>query len=230
MDIPIDHQPVTAADFRPVFRVLSVVDGHPRGADDVEGWMLAATSGRWTRAQLAAGTIALTSAWTGFRIQPGHLAERITALRAQVRSRWSCPPPPRELRDDPAAESVWRRRAAVDFADRAMLALAAGRPLADVPLVPSGSDDTPAALPAGQARLRELIDNAFVAISPADDPTSAAVAVERRTALTRPCSFCGSRRGEPCTRPGRTGRVPMRTVHPARADSTPADLREDATA
>lgn len=141
--IPVDHQPPTIEDFRGLFRVLSTLDGHERKTGDAEAWMLAARAGRWTRAQVAAATLGLATSFTGFRVQPGHLAEQIAANRARIRGRWECPDPPRELADDPVAELVWRRRAAASFADRALLAMAAGGPVDEVPLLlapePSGS-------------------------------------------------------------------------------------------
>lgn len=135
MPIPVEHNPITNDDLRRVFRVLAGTDGHQRTADDVEAWALAARSGRWTRAQIAAATLTLASTFTGFRILPGHMAEQVRADRARIRERWYCPDPPRHLANDPAAELAWRRRAADDYRDRALAALAGGQPLDDVPLL-----------------------------------------------------------------------------------------------
>lgn len=135
MPIPIEHNPVTTQDFRAVFKVLAGVDGHQRGTNDAETWMLAARAGRWTRAQVAAAILALSSKFTGYRVQPGHMTEQINRNRDRVKAHWYCPDPPRDLGEDPAAEIAWRRWAATDFADRALLALANGDPVEEIPLL-----------------------------------------------------------------------------------------------
>lgn len=155
MPIPIEHSPITPDDLRPVFRVLCGIDGHQRSADDVDAWMLAATAGRWTRAQVAAATLALTSGFTGFRIMPGHMGQQITTDRDRIRTQWYCPDPPRELADDPPAEIAWRRQAARDFSDRALFALASGSPLEDVPMTLT-PETTPIESTDARERIRQM--------------------------------------------------------------------------
>lgn len=157
MPIPIEHRPVTTQDFRAVFKVLAGIDGHQRSVDDAETWMIAARAGRWTRAQVAAATLALTSKFTGFRVQPGHMTEQINRNRDRVKGHWYCPDPPRELAEDPAAEIAWRRWAANDYADRALMALANGDPIDEVPLT-LDREPSRQVLEDGKRRLRESID------------------------------------------------------------------------
>jgi hypothetical protein len=135
MSIPVENSPVTRSDLEALFKLLTRIDGHPRDIDDIDTWSLAARSGRWSRAQLAAAMLTLNVTFRGFRVMPGHVAEQIVNQREQIRTRWYCPDPPRELAEDPEAEIEWRRRVAVDFTDRALLALASGQSLDDVPLV-----------------------------------------------------------------------------------------------
>lgn len=158
MPIPIEHNPVTVDDFKAVFRVLAGVDGHRRNADDVETWMLAARSGRWTRAQVAAATLVLAPKFTGYRVQPGHMTEQINRNRDRVKAHWYCPDPPRDMAEDPAAEIAWRRWAANDFADRALLALANGDPVDEVPLL---LDEEPArqVIEDGKRRVQRSIEH-----------------------------------------------------------------------
>ncbi|MEV1295734.1 hypothetical protein [Pseudonocardia sp. NPDC049635] len=216
MPIPIEHNPVLTSDFRAVFQVLGVIDGHPRTADDVEAWMLAARTGRWTRAQVAAATFALTTTFTGFRVQPGHLAEQIRANRARIRGLWECPPPPRELADDPAAELAWRRRAAVDFADRALLALAAGDRPEDVPLLATPEPPVQRLLLAeAPPEVRTEIEAAMPALGRLPEPRPTPHRTPR--AATDP-----ARRAQ--------ARAELDARRPTDTDSTPAELREDATA
>lgn len=159
MKIPIEHRPVTPGDFRIVFKILSGIDGQQRTADDIDTWMLAAQVGGWSRAQLAAACLALASTFTGFRVQPGHMTEQINRNRDKIRTVWYCPDPPRELAEDPAAEIEWRRRAALDFADRATAALATGVPLDEIPLTLE-SEPVRELVADGKARLRGLLDHA----------------------------------------------------------------------
>lgn len=133
--LPLEPTPVTLDDLEAVFRLISGIDGHPRGEMDIDAWLLVAQAARWTRAEVAAASLTLATTWTGFRIMPGHVTAQINADRERIRQAWYCPDPPRELRDDPAAEIAWRRRAARDFTDRALLALATGHQLAEVPML-----------------------------------------------------------------------------------------------
>lgn len=155
--ISIEHNPVTSSDIRAVFRLLAGIDGQQRSAEDAETWLVAARAGGWTRAQVAAATLALAAGFTGFRVQPGHMTEQIRRCLAQIRARWECPPPPRELAEDPAAEVRWRRRVAAEFKDRALLAIAAGDPLVDVPLLSTADSEPPRILPARPTDLREAV-------------------------------------------------------------------------
>jgi hypothetical protein len=153
--IPVEPGPVTLDDLEVVLtRVLSRTDGHARDDGDAETWFLAARSGRWTRAEVAAATMTISRTFTGFRVMPGHMTEQIAADRATISKRWYCPDPPRTLRDDPAAEIAWRRRTLADFAERALLALATGEPLEDVPLVLIPEPEPRAALPAAEMARR----------------------------------------------------------------------------
>jgi hypothetical protein len=158
MPIPIEHTPVTTHDFRAVFKVLGGIDGHQRGVDDAETWMLAARTGRWSRAQVAAATLALSSSFTGYRVQPGHMTEQINRNRDKIRAFWYCPDPPRELADDPAGELAWRRWAADNYAERALIALANGDQLDDVPLTLE-AEPPRAALEVRKDRLRRSIEH-----------------------------------------------------------------------
>ncbi|MBN9791263.1 hypothetical protein DMP17_22030 [Pseudonocardia sp. TMWB2A] len=213
MDIPIEHNPVTAADFRAVFRMLAAIDGHDRSPVDAETWMAAAATGRWSRAQVAAATLALAASFTGFRVQPGHLAEQITANRMRIRALWECPPPPRELRDDPAAELRWRRRAARDFTDRALLALAGGGDPAEVPLLAAPATEPERLLLAdAPAAVRAQIESGMAAVGSLPEP--------RPTPRRAPrAAMDPARRAE--------ARAELDARRPA---DTTTDLREDATA
>jgi hypothetical protein len=74
--IPVDHNPVTLPDLKAMFDLFAGVDGHPRGKADFEAWTTAATVGRWTRAQVAAAALAITTTFDGFRIMPGHIGHQ----------------------------------------------------------------------------------------------------------------------------------------------------------
>lgn len=158
MPIPIEHNPVTIDDFRAVFRVLAGIDGHQRTGNDADTWMIAARTGRWTRAQVAAATLVLSSKFTGYRVQPGHMTEQINRNRDRVKAHWFCPDPPREMADDPAAEIAWRRWAANDYADRALLAMANGDPIDEVPLTLE-QEPSRRVIEDGKRRLRNSIDS-----------------------------------------------------------------------
>lgn len=161
--IPVEPGPVTIDDLDYVLtRVLARTDGHPRDADDVQTWILAARGGSWTRAEVAAATMTIARTFTGFRVMPGHMTEQIAADRARVRQLWYCPDPPRHLGNDPAAEIEWRRRAQRDFAERALVALATGAPLEQVPLVPAAEPEPRGALAPAEAARR--IEDAAAAI------------------------------------------------------------------
>lgn len=155
--LPVEGTPLTAADVRVMFKLFAV-DGHKRSADDVNTWMAAAAAGRWTRAQVAAAVLTVARTFTGFRIMPGHVDEQIAEDRARIRQAWYCPDPPKRLRENPRAEIAWRRRAQAAFLDRALLALATGQPLEDVPLVLEVEPEPVSALPAAEQtqRIREI--------------------------------------------------------------------------
>lgn len=171
MPIPIEHNPVTADDLQIMFKLLAGIDGHPRSVDDIDIWLIAAQAGRWTRAQVAAATLALARDFRGFRIMPGHVNEQIAADREQIRARWYCPDPPRHLADDPRAEIQWRRRMATDYSDRALIALATGSPLDEVPLVLDAEPDQ-ADLPDARERIAQICsgigDRLAVVTTPVD--------------------------------------------------------------
>lgn len=132
---PAEHIPVTVDDVDYLLKVLAALDGHPRSADDFDVWLLATQAGRWTRAELAAAVLAVTRDFKGFRVLPGHVGEQVNSLREQIRHRWNPPAPPRHLAEDPKAEIEWRRRALVNYRERAVTIVAQGGNLADVPLV-----------------------------------------------------------------------------------------------
>lgn len=155
MIIPAEHNPVTPADLKRVFKLLAGVDGHLRGASDVDTWVTAVKAGRWTRAQLAAATLTLTCSFRGFRVMPGHVDEQIALDRERIRNRWYCPDPPHELADNPEAEIMWRRRVAADYSDRALIALATGQALDDVPLVTNPEPPRPEIVDA-RARIADI--------------------------------------------------------------------------
>lgn len=143
--IPATGERVTAADLRfTLEEVLPGVDGHQRDAPEARAWMTAAEDGGWSRAQLASALRTVCRTFTGFRIMPGHVEEQVRTDAAKVRDRWDCPPPPRELADDPRAEIAWRRRAFADYRDRALVAMAGGESLTDVPLTLSPEPGPPA--------------------------------------------------------------------------------------
>lgn len=148
--LPLERSPITLTDLKVMFKLFSGADGHKREEDDIDVWVTASRAARWTRAEVAAASLTLLANWTGYRIMPGHVTEQITKDRGRIRHAWYCPDPPRELRDDPAAEIAWRRRAYGDFADRALLALATGQPLEDVPM------------------LREIEPNPMISLSPSE--------------------------------------------------------------
>ena len=152
--IPVEPNPVTLDDLEAIFRVLTRTDGQPRDDGDIENWLLASRAGRWTRAEVAAATMTIAATFTGFRVMPGHMTDQIAAIRGRVRHLWRCPDPPRALREDPAAEIAWRRRAYADFVDRAFLALATGQPIDDVPLVLDTEPEPMCALPAAEQTRR----------------------------------------------------------------------------
>ena len=213
MPIPIEHNPVTTQDFRAVFRVLAGIDGHRRGPDDAETWMIAARAGRWTRAQVAAATLALSAKFTGYRVQPGHMTEQINRNRDRIKAHWYCPDPPREMAEDPAAELAWRRWAANDFADRALMALANDEPVDEVPLTLDRGPSR-AVLADGKRRLRESIEH-FEAEHGVADPAAPAPGRRRdpeQMAQAR-AEIAGTRQGE----------------IPAQQDSEP-EVREEADA
>lgn len=157
-DIPVDHRMMTAADLRVMLDQFTALDGHPRLTPaELRTWSMAAEAGQWTRAQVVAATMHLTLNFSGFRVMPAHFTEAIAEVRAQVRGLWDPPPPPRELADEPRREITWRRRACQDFMDRAMLALAMGEPLEQVPMISSrfaGQPELPPAAPGGAAETR----------------------------------------------------------------------------
>lgn len=200
MDIPPNDSPVTLTDLKALTAMAAGIDGHDRGPATLEVWLAAAKAGGWTRAQVAAATLALASTFTGFRIMPGHVTAQIAADREHIRQRWYCPDPPRHLADDPDAEIAWRGRVIADYADRALLALATGQPLDDVPLVvdpePSMPED-----PAATKRIKEMCDDvsAAKAIPAADQDGEPPTVSTYRAALARPCPFCSAAPDEPCT-------------------------------
>lgn len=151
-----DGQPLTLDDLEALWELFSSLDGHTREAGDIKTWMTIAGAARWTRAQVAAAALTVATEWTGYRIMPGHLTLQIKADREQVRKAWAreCPDPPRSLRDDPRGEIAWRRRAAESFAERALLALATGGLVEDVPLVLDQESEPVAALPPGEMARR----------------------------------------------------------------------------
>lgn len=156
MRIPIEHNIVTTSDLQALFELLPGIDGHPRTIADIDVWLLASISGKWTGAQLAAAVLAISSTFQGFRVLPGHIGAQINADRERIRERWYCPDPPRHLAT-PEAEIGWRRRVAADFRERALLALATGAPLDDVPLVVDAEPE-PGAVPGAPIRtLTQLV-------------------------------------------------------------------------
>lgn len=154
--IQADSQSLTLDDLEALWELFSSIDGHAREASDVRAWMTIATAARWTRAQVAAAALTVASEWTGFRIMPGHLTVQIKADREQIKKAWAreCPDPPRALGSNPRAEIAWRRRAAENFAERALLALATGHLVEDVPLVLEVEPELVCALPPGELARR----------------------------------------------------------------------------
>lgn len=211
--IPIEHNPVVPEDFRTVFKLLAGIDGHKRSAEDVQTWMIAAKAGRWSRAQLAAAILALSANFTGYRVQPGHMTEQINRNRDKIRAHWYCPDPPRSLADDPAGEVAWRRWAAENYADRALLALANGDPLDDVPL---SLEQEPArhVIEAGKARLqRGLNEVARATAMPADAQVATGSWAPRR--VRDPEQAAVARRELENTVPGEIPAQQDRTEEPA---------------
>lgn len=218
--LPLEPSPVTLDDLDVMFKLFSGIDGHPRAEVDFEAWEMVAYTARWTRAEVAAAAMTIAASWTGFRIMPGHVTAQIVADRERIRLAWYCPDPPRELRDDPAAEIAWRRRAHADFADRALLALATGQQLADVPLVREVEPYQVSALPAAeqmrrveQAAARVATRKAIPAAprdgrAPLDDDTRRAVRadLDARAAAAMGDDMRGAVRAESDARAAATGK------------------------
>jgi hypothetical protein len=232
--IPIERNPVTLDDIARMLKLFAGLDGHPREADDIDLWVIASTAGRWTRAQVAAATLTIVSAWTGFRIQPGHVTAQVAADRERIRKLWYCPPPPYALERDTIAETAWRRRAAEEFADRALFALATGRPLEEVPLTLEVEAVRPAAISPAEHDRRMAIATGKVGKGIVDVPVQApdpvkvdrdvrAAARARKYAEIDACSLC-----DPGGMQLRNG-LPTDVVcrHPAPASSSKSGLDEE---
>lgn len=92
-------------------------------------WRAVAQQGGWTYEQGFRAIIEHRSENPGVYFEPGHISQRVAAVRAQIRNRWYCPDPPRHLADDPLAEIAWRRQSAEDFMQRNLAHWVVGEPL-----------------------------------------------------------------------------------------------------
>lgn len=206
--MPIDPRPATEDDLRLLMRRLAALDGHRRSVDDVETWLIVMQTKRWTCAEVVAGMLRILADFTGFIVTPGHLTTAIDACRAEVRHGWNPPAPPRELADDPEREIRWRRNALADYRARAMVAVASGDDLRNVPMIAprfTGRPELPAASPGGQAErdARAAVD-AFVARSHEAMREMPMVALPRATrpSVVDPVRARDARAELAATRPG----------------------------
>lgn len=126
---------------------------------------------------------------------------------AARRGRWTLPEALEAVHQYYATETAWLMPGHVAQAIRTARQDAAMR-----------APQEPAPDPLGEARLAELTAGAFRAITDGEDAGASNGA--RRRGLSRPCSYCCARPGEPCTRRGLVGRVRLAKVHPARLEAS----------
>lgn len=74
---------LTRDDVVDLLTVIAATDGHQRGPADVDLWFGAAQRGAWTLPQVQAAATLVCDSFTGYRIMPGHVAEKIRAERRQ---------------------------------------------------------------------------------------------------------------------------------------------------
>lgn len=70
-------EPLSRNDVIDLLSLVAATDGHARSQLDVDLWAGAAARGRWSVGQAAAAVQAVCDEFTGFRIMPGHISERI---------------------------------------------------------------------------------------------------------------------------------------------------------
>lgn len=181
------------------------------GHADVEDWYEIAVMHRWSYPVARRIIVEHIGSGAGRpRITEADITDRTRVLRSAAAASYVEPPIPDDLlaRDYPA----WHRAHLTAHIDRVL------EKWVQTGIEPDSHVSYPQLMPDpnGQARVQQLISGVFAAITRDEaDPGD----TRRRSALRRPCSFCGAKANEPCTRVGQSSkRVRLRKVHPARAE------------
>jgi hypothetical protein len=96
---------------------------------DLDYLMIMSQDGGWDYRQAVRAFVEHGNNHPGEFFEAGHITQRVKEVRKEIRARWYCPDPPRELAEDPRAEIEWRRRACDVFTDRNLALWASGQPL-----------------------------------------------------------------------------------------------------
>lgn len=206
----IESFPQASIDFMSELLALAAsYDQRTVGETDLASWLTASRVARWhLPAVLNIVVEHYATDASRPRITPAAISDRIKALRSTAAA--SFVPPRIPAGQDPADYPAWHRAQLAAHVDRELhLWVATGAE-------PVGRQIAPD--PDGQARVRQVISGGFRAM-PAADPAGPPE-MRPRTAVSVPCPFCGAVAGRPCTRSsGAVNRVPLRDVHPARAEA-----------
>lgn len=120
-------------------KLIAARDKRTIGDADLDLWLIMSQAGGWTYRQAVRAFVEHTNSRPGEWFEPGHVTQRVAELRKQIRERWYCPDPPRELGSDPRSEIEWRRQAAEEFVQRNLDRWASGQPLEELrPVLESG--------------------------------------------------------------------------------------------
>lgn len=120
---------MTEDEIKSFMKMLVARDKRTVGHADVSFWLAMSEVGGWSYRQAVRAFIEHASSRPGEWFEPGHVTQRVDEVRAELKQRWYCPDPPRELGGDPRAEIEWRRNAAEEFMRVGLEGWAAGRPL-----------------------------------------------------------------------------------------------------
>ena len=194
--------------------LMFAIVGDNRGVHDsnITLWREVSRQGGWTYEQGFRAVIEHRTFKPGVYLEAGHITQRVAEVRKDIRARWYCPAPPRELADDPAAEIAWRRRAAAEYVERNLALWAAGEPLDDAQsplddlaekrgLLPAATGEASDARRAAVLGMRRFAAKTAVPEeSPADRAAARAARVARWAAVDG-CPSCddeGMRAGVVC--------------------------------
>jgi hypothetical protein len=185
------------------------------GTADVEDWYEIAVMQHWSYPVARRIIVEYIGSGAGKpRITEAHITDRTKALRSAAAASFVLPVIPDG--QHPSEYPAWHRAQLAAHIDQILAQWVA------TGTEPDAGAPAPQIMPnpEGQARVRQIIGGAFRPVPAGTTPADALPPIQPRTEVTVPCPFCGAPAGRPCTRSsGATKQVPLRKVHPARAEA-----------